>query len=200
MAYDVDKFVANAKAATSNSPGTCLATVRTWAGIPSKYPDAATAWAHTHDRHPGDRNPPKGSAVYWTGGSHGYGHIVCGLGGGQIRSTDCTTSGRVSTVGLSWVEQSWGLKYAGWAWDINDVTIPHGGGGGGGKDDDMPLTEDDLQKIASRVNHVLGDYNNKGQVKDGVKESDAERGDQRLNQIENVVRRLEQKVDALSKK
>jgi hypothetical protein len=32
----------------------------------------------------------------------------------------------VATVDLGWVERAWGLRYAGWAWDINEVTIPHG--------------------------------------------------------------------------
>lgn len=137
MANSAEKFVSNALATASNSPGYCLQVVRTWAGIAAKYPDATTAWKHTRDRHPGDRKPPRGSAVYWTGGSHGYGHIACSLGNGQVRSTDCTYSGKTGTCDLGWVEKSWGLPYAGWAWDINDVTIPHDSSAGSGGDDDM---------------------------------------------------------------
>lgn len=125
MVYDLRKFVQNANAAKTNQPGTCLMTVRTWAGIASRYPDAATAWRNTNDRHPGDKTFPEGCFVYWTGGSHGYGHIAAGLTKNRIRSTDCTTSGHVSTVDVDWVENHWGLTYAGWSWDCNEVTMPH---------------------------------------------------------------------------
>lgn len=144
MVYDADQFVANARATHANAPGYCLQVVRGWAGIAAKYPDASTAWRNAKDRHPGDRNPPKGAVPYWTGGGHGYGHIAASEGGGKIRSTDCTSSGQTGTTDLGWVERAWGLTYAGWAWDINGVTIPHGasggsGGGSSGKDDtDMP--------------------------------------------------------------
>lgn len=61
-------------------------------------------------------------------------------------------------------------------------------------DDDMPLSEDDLQKIATRINHVLGDYNNAGKTDspDTAKLHDA-----RLRQIENVVRDIQKRVKKL---
>jgi len=201
MVYNADQTAQRALNTSTNKPGYCLQQCRTWAGIGSMYGDATTAWKNTNDRHPGNKSAPRGSMVYWTGGSHGYGHIAVSLGNGKVRSTDAGGSGKVATVSIDWPTTHWGLPYAGWAWDVNEVTIPHGGGGSGGdkpKDDDMPLTEDDLQKIASRVNHVLGDYNNAGQVVEGVKPADAERANQRLNQIENVVRRIEDKVNKLS--
>src|SRR5580765_8166140 len=108
-----------------NAPGMCQQVVRTWCGIGARYADAATAWRNTNDRHPGDRHPPRGAAVFWTGGSHGYGHIALSLGNGKIRSTDSGGRGRVATVDLGWVERNWHHRYAGWAWDINEVTIPH---------------------------------------------------------------------------
>jgi hypothetical protein len=108
------------------SPGYCLQQTRMWCGIGARYLDAATAWRNTNDRHPGDRTGiPRGAAVYWTGGSHGYGHIALSLGNGKVRSTDAGGRGRVATVDVGWVERAWGLRYAGWAWDINEVTIPH---------------------------------------------------------------------------
>jgi hypothetical protein len=83
--------------------------------------------------------------VFWTGGSSGYGHIGPSVGGGKVRSTDSGGSGKVATVAVSWPETYWGLKYAGWAWDVNGVTIPHdtdsgsgSGSGGGGEEEDMP--------------------------------------------------------------
>jgi hypothetical protein len=125
MVYAAEQCARNAMNDRTNSPGYCLQQTRMWCGINARYGDAATAWRNTNDRHPGNRNPPRGAAVYWTGGSKGYGHIATSLGGGKVRSTDAGGSGKVATVDLGWVERRWGLKYAGWSWDINEVTIPH---------------------------------------------------------------------------
>jgi hypothetical protein len=115
----------NAENDRTNDPGMCLQQCRLWAGIPARYSDASTAWFNTNHRFPGDRNPPRGSMVYWTGGSSGHGHIAVSLGKGKIRSTDAGGRGRVATVDLGWVERNWGQRYVGWAWDVNEVTIPH---------------------------------------------------------------------------
>jgi hypothetical protein len=200
MVYDAETGARNAEKDTSNEPGYCQQQTRQWSGIPAMYGDAATAWRNTNDRHPGDKNPPRGAHVFWTGGSKGYGHAAMSLGNQQIRSTDAGGTGKVATRHIDWFGANWGLPYAGWAWDNNEVTIPHstsGGGGGGGKDDeDMPLTEDDIKNIAARVNRVLGDYNAKGEPDT----KDAEYADNRIKQIENVVRRLETKIDNIAKK
>jgi hypothetical protein len=127
MANTAAQTARNAEADTRNVYGMCLQQSRQWAGIPARYPDATTAWRHTNDRHPKNRNPPRGSAVYWTGGRKGYGHIGISLGNGIIRSTDAKGRGRVGNVTIAWVERNWNLPYAGWAWDINEVTIPHSG-------------------------------------------------------------------------
>jgi hypothetical protein len=130
MAYDAAQTARNAEADQVNDPGYCLQQCRIWAGINAMYADASTAWRNTNDRHPGDRTIPRGAMAYWTGGSQGYGHIACSLGGPpgnpNIRSTDAGGSGRVATRSLSWFDSNWpSLNYAGWAWDINEVTIPH---------------------------------------------------------------------------
>jgi hypothetical protein len=125
MAYSAAVSARNAANDRTNAPGMCLQQTRMWCGINSRYPDASTAWRNTNDRHPGNRNPPRGAAVYWTGGSKGYGHIGLSMGSGKVRSTDAGGRGRVATVEIGWVERNWGLKYAGWAWDINETTIPH---------------------------------------------------------------------------
>ncbi len=60
-------------------------------------------------------NPPRGSVVLWTGGSHGYGHAALSLGGEQILTTD--PPGRPGGVGeqpLSMPKDKWGLTYVGW--------------------------------------------------------------------------------------
>ena len=142
MVYDAETTARNAEKSTTNSPGYCLQWSRERAGAPAVYPDASTAWRNTNDRHPGDRNPPRGSMVYWTGGSHGYGHIAVAVGGGKVRSTDSGGSGRVATVAISWPETYWGLPYAGWSWDVNETTIPHdNAAAGGGGEDDMNQTD-----------------------------------------------------------
>lgn len=126
MVYSAQVAARNAENDRANDPGMCLQVVRMWCGIGARYSDAATAWKNTNDRHPGDKTDvPRGAAVYWTGGSKGYGHIALSLGNGKVRSTDAGGRGRVATVDIGWVERTWGQKYAGWAWDINEVTIPH---------------------------------------------------------------------------
>jgi hypothetical protein len=137
MVVDAERFARNAEQDTRNDPGYCLQQTRIWADIASKYPDASTAWRNANQRHVGDRHPPRGVAVYWTGGSHGYGHIACSLGGGKIRTTDGNGSGNVATRELGWVESTWGLPYAGWANNINEVTIP----AAEKEDDDMPYND-----------------------------------------------------------
>jgi hypothetical protein len=125
MVFTAAVSAKNAENDRTNDPGMCLQQVRMWCGINARYPDAATAWRNTNDRHPGKKNAPRGSAVFWTGGSKGYGHIALSLGNGKVRSTDAGGRGRVATVDIDWVARNWGQHYAGWSWDINEVTIPH---------------------------------------------------------------------------
>jgi hypothetical protein len=132
MVNDAETTARNAEQTTTNDAGMCLQWSRQRAAIASKYGDAATAWRNTNSPHPGDRNPPRGAMAYWTGGSHGYGHIAPSVGGGDVRSTDAGGKGRVATVDVGWPEGAWGLTYAGWAWDVNETTIPHDE-----EDDDM---------------------------------------------------------------
>jgi hypothetical protein len=154
MVVDSEQFARNAEADTRNDPGYCLQQTRIWAEIDSKYPDATTAWKNANNKHPGDRHPPRGVAVYWTGGSKGYGHIACSLGGGKIRTTDGDGNGNVATRDLDWVQQHWGLPYAGWANNINEVTIP-----AADKEDDMANYSDwpdkDKKALANDVVDAL---------------------------------------------
>ena len=116
--------VTAAKSSTYNVPGHCLQWAREQADIPSKYVDAATAWHHATGRRPADRNPPRGAAVYWTGGSRGYGHIAISLGNGKVRSSDAGGTGEVATVPIRHISAEWNLRYAGWANSINGYRIP----------------------------------------------------------------------------
>ena len=125
MVYNAMRTARNAENDRTNVPGMCLVQVRTWAGIDARYGTAAIAWFNTNHRFPGDRNPPRGAPVFWTGGSRGFGHIALSLGNGKIRSTDVGGSGNVATVDLGYIERNWHERYMGWAWDLNEVTIPH---------------------------------------------------------------------------
>jgi hypothetical protein len=115
---------ASATASATNIPGQCLAWSREQADIPSKYPDATTAWEHATGRRLGDADPPRGAAVYWTGGSAGHGHIAISLGHGRVRSSDADGSGDVGTVPLRFFDREWNLHYVGWANSINGYQIP----------------------------------------------------------------------------
>lgn len=108
-----------------NTPGMCLAYVRTWLDIGSMYPSAISGWSNSGTKHSNDRHPPAGAPVFWRGGSRGFGHIALSMGGGKIRSTDCPGERQVSTVDLGWVEQHWGQTYLGWTESLNGVLIPY---------------------------------------------------------------------------
>ena len=182
-----DEAVANGRAYTTYSVGMCQQYVRgpCWE-VASLYGSAIEAWNGARFKHPGDRTPPKGAPCYYRGGS--YGHAVISVGGGRIRSTDCKSATYVNDADLSWPESAWGYEYLGWTEDINAVHLPIG-------DDDMPLNDDDIAAIAARVNKVLGDFTSDGDERDGV--ADPEYANQRMTQIENIVRRIEDKVDRL---
>jgi hypothetical protein len=150
----------NANSYGSCDKGMCLKYTRTWLEIPSLQPDAISAWNKANVKHPGDRNPPAGAPVFYKGGQ--YGHIALSMGGGKIRSTDCTSTYDVSTVDLSWCENHWGYPYLGWTEDLNEVKIPYLTGGAPTpeppEEEDMPLTDDDLTKIAGKVwSHRVAD-------------------------------------------
>lgn len=121
---DAAQTAASALASSSNIPGQCLEWSREQADIPSKYPDATTAWEHATGRRPGDTDPPRGAAVYWTGGSSGHGHIAISLGNGLVRSSDADGTGQVGTVPIRYFDREWNLHYVGWANSINGYTIP----------------------------------------------------------------------------
>ncbi|GAA4739421.1 hypothetical protein GCM10023350_24800 [Nocardioides endophyticus] len=120
---DAAETVAAAQASMYNVPGQCLGWSREQADIPSRFMDAATAWEHATGRHSRDTTPPKGAAVYWTGGSGGHGHIAISVGNGMVRSSDAGGSGVVATISLRQLTREWHLTYVGWADSINGYRI-----------------------------------------------------------------------------
>jgi cell wall-associated NlpC family hydrolase len=111
--------VRNALADRTNAVGMCLQQVRTWAGIPARYPSAIIAWEHTRHR-VSTRTPPAGFFVFFRGGR--FGHIALSLGNGRIRTTDWPR-GRVGTTTISELERRWGYHYVGSSSDVNGVNI-----------------------------------------------------------------------------
>lgn len=127
MAGSGDEAVANARRFDTYAVGYCLRFVRAEAWqIGGLYASAIDAWHGARHRHPGDRNPPLGAPLFYSGGR--YGHIVIATkpGVGQMRSTDCRTRGAVSEALIDWPVKTWGQTYLGWTEDLNGVTLPLG--------------------------------------------------------------------------
>lgn len=113
--------------------GLCMKNVRTAYGIPAlgDYDgdgdaDAVDGWKAARLRHKVEAVDavPAGVPVWWTGGSHGYGHVAISDGGGWAWSTDLRRPGRWDRVRISQVAQTWGgMTLAGWSEDLNGVTV-----------------------------------------------------------------------------
>lgn len=101
--------------------GMCLATVRQYYGVPSGFPTAASSyWASDHKRFVrSGRDVPRGVPVYWTGGSHGAGHIAISVGGGVCLSTDWKSAGKISYAHIDDITAAWGLQFKGYTWEVN---------------------------------------------------------------------------------
>ena len=140
----------NARQVNSYPPGYCLKYVRAEAWrVASLYGSAIDAWHGAVDRHPGDRTPPLGAPMFYSGGQ--YGHIVINTKANAttMRSTDCQTSGDVSETDIDWPVRNWGQTYLGWTGDLNGVDLPLG-------------TEDDMQQEDfERIRDIVRDELNK---------------------------------------
>jgi hypothetical protein len=148
VAGSADQAVSNAKKTNYNDVGMCLWYTQEWLESPHAYPDATTQWKNAQHRHAGDKNPPKGAPVFWTGGSKGYGHAAISLGGGRIRTIDCTYGGVTNDADINWPGNSWGLPYAGWSEDIGGVDVPWLRAGGGKPTDEGILGMSDMEKFS----------------------------------------------------
>lgn len=133
--------VANARKFTRYDVGMCQKFVRgeAWE-IGSLYGSAIEAWHGAMHKHPGDRNPPLGAPMFYSGGQ--YGHVV--IRTDRMRSTDCPTSGQVSEADIDWPERTWGDTYLGWTEDLNGVRLPLG-------EEDDEMNEKDWDRLRSIV-------------------------------------------------
>lgn len=105
--------------------GYCLIFAHDAFGVGAKYPSATSAWEHAVHKHP-ETDPtkiPRGVPVFWTGGSHGYGHVAVSRGGGSCWTTDLIRPGKVDVARIADVHARWGLTLVGWTEDINGVRV-----------------------------------------------------------------------------
>jgi hypothetical protein len=148
--------------------GACLSVTRQAAGTPKVYDDATQAWNNAVHRHEWDDEPPRGAIVFWTGGSHGHGHVVRSLGEGVCLSNDLVRRGRIDIVEIADLNRFWGLPRAGWTNDINGylalpldqeeaLSLPH-----------APLEEDmsaaDVQELKEHIDAIFAGAVGPGQV------------------------------------
>jgi hypothetical protein len=105
--------------------GQCLATVRKYYNVGSKYGTAALSWQHAAHKHFSNdgRDAPRGAPVWWTGGSRGAGHVAISVGGGLCLSTDWARRGKIDYAHINEITSRWGLDYKGWTREINDVVV-----------------------------------------------------------------------------
>lgn len=131
-----------ALATEHNTPGFCQGQTRAWYLAPSVgdfdgdgAADAEDGWKSEPEKwkHRGDRTPPAGVPLSFTGGSHDNGHRAVSLPGGRVRSTDFSTQtqryskGEVGTANsIHAVEVAMGVTYVGWSESIDGHLIPLG--------------------------------------------------------------------------
>jgi hypothetical protein len=115
-------------------PGLCLKNVRYAFGIAPKYGTATMAGRAAAPLNPLVRGSKvTNRPVYWSGGSHGYGHVAildgCTKVGRRARcwTTDCPITGRADgkwrRVRVDTITKRWGLTLMGWSNSLNGVHI-----------------------------------------------------------------------------
>jgi hypothetical protein len=112
--------------APTSAPGMCLREVRECYGVGPLALDAAGAWAAAEHKHR-ERDLekfPRGVPVFWTGGSHGHGHVAIATGyDAMCWSTDIRRPGYFDHVPIEEISDKWGLKLVGWTEDLNGVQV-----------------------------------------------------------------------------
>ena len=105
--------------------GWCLVFTRSCFGVPALYASATQAWQQAMNRHPTTdaASIPRGVPVFWTGGSHGFGHIALSRGDGTCWTTDFVRAGEVDVARIDAIGPGWGLTLAGWSEDVNGVRV-----------------------------------------------------------------------------
>lgn len=124
MTVTPTQALARARTQSLNGPrfevGYCLRETRKLYGVPARYSSAAEAFAHTKHRISGRK---AGALVWWTGGSHGDGHVALDIGDGYCWSVDIRRHGYFDRIPVETITREWGLTFAGRSLDINDVQV-----------------------------------------------------------------------------
>ncbi|MGD9525249.1 MAG: NlpC/P60 family protein [Dehalococcoidia bacterium] len=122
MAADSAIAWMNARMGSRAFDGYCLAAVYQayraagrdiTAGLPAgpARDSAYSYWTVARNRHPGDRNPPRGALVFFRSAAGAPGHVAISLGGGQMITTwDGRTAG-IHTMPISGYDPA---RYLGW--------------------------------------------------------------------------------------
>jgi hypothetical protein len=88
----------------------------------------ATAAGDAWLSHPGDKNPPRGAVVFWSGGdADNNGHIAISLGGGKIINTSGNGGVKVQDLYYDITTNGYALKYRGWGY-YGDFSYGKSGG------------------------------------------------------------------------
>jgi len=105
--------------------GTCLHTCRLAWGLPGGITDAASQWRAIPAAYQKHGPAPLGAPVFWTGGTHGYGHIAISDGNGSVWTTDIPTSSRVGHVRVETVVKTWpNHVLVGWSDILEGYLLP----------------------------------------------------------------------------
>lgn len=109
----------------TDGEGMCLQQVRECFGVAGGTPDAITAWEQAKHKHPETdvTKIPRNVPVFWSGGSHGHGHIAIATGDARCWSTDIMRAGYFDRVSLAEIHAKWGLTLLGWTEDLNGVRV-----------------------------------------------------------------------------
>jgi hypothetical protein len=96
-------------------------------------PTAYAAWNVTSGRHPGDRNPPHGAAI-WLGRRYSDGNLdgdvfIAGAYDGDHAATDQPGWGQTGTTSIQGRMNLTGREYLGWTDHVLDCPITTGGDG-----------------------------------------------------------------------
>jgi hypothetical protein len=112
----------NARLGSTQYDGYCLAAVyqaylaagrNITAGLPygPSHDSAYAYWTVAANRHPGDRNAPRGALVFFRSAAGAPGHVAISLGGGQMISTYDGRTGGVHVMPIAGYDPS---RYLGW--------------------------------------------------------------------------------------
>jgi hypothetical protein len=107
-------------------PGQCLKSVRTLAGAEGGTYDAVAGWNKAKYKRRGQYGPA-GTFEWWSGGSHGHGHVAVSIGkiNGRYRcvTLDYLRHGRMNITDTANISKNWHLHHLGYTTDINNMWV-----------------------------------------------------------------------------